>query len=102
MPPPGRRVSELALSRADFVWLIGSLCQVNRLPFDAALLLQHFPAPHSTRQLLEALRSLGFRTGEGMLAKASFPCIAFVKGETPKPAIVVKSAGAQILHFEAG
>jgi hypothetical protein len=27
-----------ALSRTDFIWLIGSLSQVNRLPFDAAML----------------------------------------------------------------
>src|SRR5258706_4965959 len=91
-----------ALSRLDFVWLIGSLCQINRLPFDAALLLQRFPAPHSARQLVEALQSLGFRTGEGTLAKASFPCIAFLKGETPRPALVVKSDASQLLYFEAG
>jgi ATP-binding cassette, subfamily B, bacterial HlyB/CyaB len=88
-----------AVSRADFVWLIGSLCQVNRLPFDPALLLQRFPAPHSTRQLVEALRSLGFRTGEGALAKAALPCIGFLEG---KPAIVVKCDGAELLYFEAG
>ena len=40
------------MSASDFVWLVGSLCQINRLPFDAALLLQRFPAPH-WHQLLE-------------------------------------------------
>ncbi len=90
------------LSRGDFVWLIGSLCQASRLPFDAALLLQRFPAPHSSRQLIEALQSLRFRTGEADLAKAAFPCIAFLKGEPPRPAIVVKSDGARLLCFEAG
>ena len=69
-----------ALSGSDFVWLIGSLCQINRLPFDAALLVQRFPAPHSHHQSIEALQSLGFRTGESGIAKASFPCIAFLKG----------------------
>ena len=92
------------LSRADFVWLIGSLCQVNRLPFDAALLLQRFPAPHSRQQLLEALQSLGFRTGEGKLAKAAFPCVVFLKAgdESLRPALVIKSDGNQLLYFEAG
>ena len=33
------------LSADDFVWIVGSLCQVNRIPFDAALLLQRVPAP---------------------------------------------------------
>jgi len=97
----GRRVGELVLSRADFVWLIGSLCQLNRVPFDAALLVQRFPAPHSSRQLVEALQSLGFRTGDGVLAKAAFPCIAFLDGETPKPALVVKADGSKLLYFEA-
>src|SRR6185503_2764648 len=73
-----------------------------RRPFDAALLLQHFCAPHSMRQLHEALRSLGFRVGEGRLEKASFPCIAFPKGEASRPAIVLKSDGRQLLCFEAG
>ena len=93
-------MAERALSRADFVWLIGSLCQVNRLPFDAALILQRFPEPHSTRQLLEALQALDFRTGEGALAKAALPCIAFLKDG--KPAIVVKADGTELLCFEAG
>ena len=95
-------MAERALSRDDFVWLIGSLCQINRVPFDAALVLQRFPAPHSHRQLLEALQSFGFRTGHGRLAKAAFPCVAFLKGETAKPAIVVKADEAQLLYFESG
>jgi len=66
------------LSGEHFVWLTGSLCQLNRVPFDPALLVQRFPAPHSVRQLLEAIQSLGFRAGEAALASASFPCIAFL------------------------
>ncbi len=90
------------LAQRDFVWLVGSLCQLNRLPFDAALLLQRFPAPHFARQLVEALRSLGFRTGDGLLAKASFPCIGFLRGEAPRPAIVLRFDGAKYLYFTAG
>jgi len=95
-------MSAEALTRSDFIWLIGSLCQVNRLPFDAALLLQRFPAPHSLRQLIEALQSLGFRTGESSLANAIFPCIGFLKGEPPRPALIVRSDVTQLLYFEAG
>ena len=91
-----------ALSRTDFIWLIGSLSQVNRLPFDAAMLLQRFPGPHSSRQLIEALQSYGFRTGEAKLAAASLPCIAFFKGDTLRPALVVKAGGAALVYFEAG
>jgi subfamily B ATP-binding cassette protein HlyB/CyaB len=95
-------VGAQALTQGDFLWLAGSLCRLYRRPFDAALLLQHFPAPHSLRQLHEALQSLGFRVGDGLLAKARFPCIAFLKGEGSRPAIVLKSDGKEFLCFEAG
>jgi subfamily B ATP-binding cassette protein HlyB/CyaB len=94
-------VGAQALTQGDFLWLAGSLCRLYRRPFDAALLLQHFPAPHSMRQLHEALQSLGFRVGDGLLAKASFPCIAFLKAEASRPAIVLKSDGRKFLCFEA-
>src|SRR3954465_15940629 len=94
----GRRGGELVLSRADFVWLIGSLCQLNRVPFDAALLVQRFPPRHSSRQLVEALQSLGFHTGDGVLAKAAFPCIPYLDGERPKPALRPTTHGAGVLY----
>ena len=81
-----------AVSAGDFVWLLGSLCQLNRLAFDAQLILQRFPAPHTVRDFLEAARSLGFRTGEGDIGKPNFPCVGFLKGEPSKPAILCVGA----------
>ena len=52
--------------------------------------------------LWRELQALGFRTGRSALTQAAFPCIAFIKGNTPRPAIVVKSDGRQLLYFEAG
>jgi len=92
-------VGSLALARRDFLWLVGSLCQLNRIAFDPALLLQRFPAPHSVRQLLEAAQSLGFKTGEGRLAAAAYPCVGFLKGA---PVLLVKAQGARVLYFDAG
>jgi ATP-binding cassette, subfamily B, bacterial HlyB/CyaB len=92
-------VSAQPLAQADFVWLIGSLCQINRAPFDAAILVQRFPAPHSTRQLLEAAQSFGFRAAEGALTGATCPCIGFIK---EKPLLVIKADGDRLLAFEAG
>jgi len=90
-----------ALTSRQFAWLAGSLCQLNRIPFDAALLLQRFPAPHAARQLIEACRSLGFRVGEGALSeKTPFPCIAFLKGEVRRPAIILRCDGSRFLYFE--
>jgi len=95
-------LQSLGLGREEFVWLAGSFCQINRLPFDPALLLQRFPAPHSVRQFLEALQALGFVVGEASLADAALPCIGFVKGEPPRPAIFVRSGAAGVVYFEPG
>jgi ATP-binding cassette, subfamily B, bacterial HlyB/CyaB len=91
-----------AVAEADFAWLVGSICQINRIPFDPALLLQRFPAPHSIKQFVEAAHSLGFRTGEGELSKAAFPCVGFLAGDAPRPAILVKRDAERLLYFVAG
>ena len=90
------------LSPQHFVWLVGSLCQLNRIPFDPALLLQRFPGPHSARQLCEAAQAFGFSTGFGRLAAAAYPCVGFLKGESLKPAIIVRADDERLLYFEAG
>lgn len=47
----------------ELLWLLGSLSGLYRLPFDAALVAQSFPPPYDHAVLLEAARSLGFKTG---------------------------------------
>lgn len=96
-----------ALSREDFVWLAGSLAQLHRLAFDPALIVQRFPPPHSVRQLIEALGALGFRTGEYApgakgLDGVRLPCVAFLKGEAARPALLVKAERGRLLYFAAG
>jgi subfamily B ATP-binding cassette protein HlyB/CyaB len=71
------------LGGEDLLWLLGSLCQIGRVPFDPALAAQEFPPPHSTVTLHEAARALGFKTGERRVTAAdlpglTFPCIAFL------------------------
>lgn len=66
------------------VWAIGSLCQINRVPFDPALLGQHFPLPYSLGTLLHALQSYGFKAeakpiSQDRLAQLVFPCVAVVR-----------------------
>jgi subfamily B ATP-binding cassette protein HlyB/CyaB len=90
------------LLQADFLWLVGSFCQINRLPFDAALLAQRYPAPHSVGQFFEAAQSLGFRTGAGTLSESALPCVAFFKSQPTKPALVLRSDGEQLLYFVPG
>jgi subfamily B ATP-binding cassette protein HlyB/CyaB len=90
----------LALSAQEFVWLVGSLCQLNRIPFDPALLLQRFPAPHCGRQLIEACHALGFRAGEvSGLKKARFPCVGFLE---KTPVLVVKAERGKVMFFQPG
>jgi subfamily B ATP-binding cassette protein HlyB/CyaB len=95
------------VSGPDFIWLIGSLCQINRIAFDPQLVLQRFPPPHSIRQFIEAVQTLGFKAGdyalnEGGLEGLRFPCVGFQKGEPPRPALLVKADGERLLYFAAG
>ncbi|HEX7220869.1 MAG TPA: peptidase domain-containing ABC transporter [Burkholderiales bacterium] len=89
-----------ALSAEHFAWLVGSLCRLGRVPFDAALLSQRFPAPHGRVQLIAALHALGFTTGDGSLARPAFPCVAFLKDGMP--VLVLKAEGRRLLYFEPG
>ena len=41
------------------VWLICSLCQVHRVPFAHALLIQQFPPPYTQTALQRALHAYG-------------------------------------------
>ncbi|MEZ5615811.1 MAG: peptidase domain-containing ABC transporter [Rhodocyclaceae bacterium] len=80
------------------LWLLGSLCQVGRIPFDASLVSQEFPPPHSKVTLHEAARALGFKTGERSVTAAvlpglTFPCIAFLRAApatAPLPAAPIQ------------
>jgi len=74
---------ENELNTGDFGWLVGSLCQINRIPFDLALLLQRFPAPHSIRQFVETVNSLGCRTGEGDLRQPRRGAAALLRCRQP-------------------
>lgn len=76
---PGRRTNT-----EDCFWLLGSLCNLYRIPFDAALVASQFPPPYTLATFHEAARALGFKTGARPLpsdgwAKLPFPCIAFLK-----------------------
>lgn len=78
--------------REDVVWLLGSLSQLHRIPFDPALILQQFPPPYSLVTLIEAARALGFRVGESAtpsgaaFAKLQYPCVAFLRAEAARAA----------------
>ena len=117
-------------SGTDFVWVLGSLCQLHRVPFDPALLRQQLPPPYDRTALLNAARALEFKVGERPVAARDLPalplpCVAFLKQEAvladerpsadeeapgapaddasaAKPALIVKAGDKGILYFEAG
>ena len=77
-----------SLEREGFLWLLGSLRGLHRIPFAAALIAQDFPPPTILATLHEADRALGFKTGTRAVAgigrsKLPYPAIAFLK--TPDP-----------------
>ncbi|HXV07900.1 MAG TPA: peptidase domain-containing ABC transporter [Burkholderiales bacterium] len=101
------------------LWVLGSLCQIYRIPFDAKLVLQRFAPPYTLATLCEAGESLGLAVGEWRevrtFAEVVLPCVALVKApgghraandeDTPAPlvpALLLKSDGTRFLYFRAG
>ncbi len=58
----GRRMAPLdhALAPTDVLWAVGSVCNLQRTPFDPSLVQSQFPPPHTTLTLVEAVRASGF------------------------------------------
>ncbi len=100
---PGRRTNT-----EDCFWLLGSLCNLYRIPFDAALVASQFPPPYTLATFHEAARALGFKTGVRPLpsdgwAKYPFPCIAFLKPQAQNEASRIEALPGdhQVIPFPA-
>lgn len=74
-----------ALRQADWLWTLGSVAQLHRLPFAPDLLLHRFPPPHTRAVLRQALQAQGFNLTEQSLSKPAdfgqliLPGIGFFK-----------------------
>ncbi|WP_019561980.1 peptidase domain-containing ABC transporter [Caldimonas manganoxidans] len=71
---------------AQLVWAAGSLCALNRLPFDPELLLKQFPPPYTTDTLIHAVRALGFRIKlkvreASTLGDVATPCLVLLAAD---------------------
>ncbi len=80
-----------AIDSAAFFWIVGSLCQLLRIPFDAALVAQAFPPPHDTTSLQGVLGDLGIRSGlreasSAQLGTLPLPLVAFRRVASAAPA----------------
>ena len=100
-----------AVPKDDFVWVLGTLCALHRVPFDADLFLRQFPPPYSVEKLLGALGALGFHAGQASTAsigaRTTCPCIAFERAEAEsgepqlRVAIVAKCDTGQAVVFKS-
>ncbi|GAO37512.1 ABC transporter [Sulfuricella sp. T08] len=54
----------------DCLWLLGSLCSLYRVPFDAALVANQFSPSYTLATLHEAARVRCFKTGFSPLTDA--------------------------------
>jgi ATP-binding cassette, subfamily B, bacterial HlyB/CyaB len=118
-----KAVDRWQIDPAQVVWALGSLCALNRRPFDPELLLKQFPPPYTTDTLVHATRALGFRIKlvrrEGTaLHNVTTPCLVLlapVEGgpttnEDASPsdaasaclALLTNVSAERIVCFEAG
>lgn len=101
------------LGTQNMLWLLGSLCSLYRVPFDAKLVEQSFPPPYTRATFHEAARTLGFKTGNCQWPTdwqtIRLPAIAFLR-ERPgqesaeqepssTPVLLVKADSQQLLYF---
>ncbi|MES2237556.1 MAG: peptidase domain-containing ABC transporter [Pseudomonadota bacterium] len=73
-----------------FLWAVGSVCQVHRIPFDPHLVRQGFPPPHNVESLREALTAAGLRNAAESCALADL-----VATPPSGPCLLVVAAGAE-------
>src|SRR5512135_852371 len=90
---------DVPLPSVHFVWALGAISQLKRIPFAPELVAQQFPPPHSAATLLQAAAALGFKAQRQLSAaneiqRVPLPCLALLKSpetgaespvETPVP-----------------
>ncbi|MES2919586.1 MAG: peptidase domain-containing ABC transporter [Pseudomonadota bacterium] len=74
-------------SREEAIWLLGSLCNLHRVPFDERLVLQEFPPPYDLDTFRRAAQALGLKVGSVRLS-------ADLLGALPAPALAYLKAAA--------
>ena len=80
------------IERDHFVWSLGSICRLNRVPFDPNLLLQQFAPPYDLASLIKGAQALGFKTGQqhvraDKLGKQPLPCLALLNSHATIPPV---------------
>ncbi len=112
------RPADPPVGRDAFIWALGSLCRIHRIPFDPRLLLEQFPPPYTRASLQQAIEGLGLTVEphEGTLAKLPAERLPSLLTHRPEAdgeaasdsddeaplrlALVVRADGERILYFE--
>lgn len=92
----------------DLLWLLGSLCNLHRIPFDTKLVAQQFPPPCSLATLHEACRTFGFKSGAESRADVDWqtlplPAIGFLdepSSTVGAPILILKCDGQNLIYFK--
>jgi len=103
-------LSAIQLSRDGFAWLLGSLCNAQRIPWSPGLALQTFVPPYTLATLFEAGAALRLRFGEVALAglpwnKVLMPVVAFERaapGDIHVPVLVMRADAGKLVVFRPG
>lgn len=104
-------MSHASLSPADFLWLLGSVCQTSHIPFSPDLVAGEYPPPHDVRAVLDGLRHLGFEARSRTVSPRRLPTLPtpFVALTTHpdepggcRPVLVLRVEGDRALWFEPG
>ena len=85
----------IGLQREVFVWALGVVSQLHRIPFDPQLLLRQYPPPYHLASLQQALKGLDLKVSHKKISpqklpKAVLPCVAVLK-----PAVIAAEEGDQ-------
>jgi len=88
-------IPDLPIAPRDFLWAVGSLCNLQRRMFDATLVQREFPPPHSALTLVDALRALEMsarvvRRDRNRLVQGKLPCLVFLKPDATFAAVAVR------------
>lgn len=101
----------VGIPEGDFVWAMGSLCALHRVPFSAEMLAREFPPPTTHATLISAGRALSLRIKQVPLKprrieQMVFPLLVALKPtddeRSPTLGIVTAVANGQVVLFKAG
>jgi subfamily B ATP-binding cassette protein HlyB/CyaB len=115
-------VRDVVFAKEDVLLALAGMCQFQRIPFDAALVLREFPPPYTLETLLHAAQRLGFEVGARDAQPqdvhvAGTPCIALFRAPAAAPGpdeatapgaathrlvIVVRATGDEFQTIEPG